>query len=328
MNAGALLAMSAGGSTAALVGLCVRVRQHRVRRRARRVWPSLGPILAGPGSDGRHLEGPSLMTALRSAEGGLLGSRTGMSSRPSADRSGFARATPDSHLTTTGSTAPDRRAKAGLLAEPGRADRRERLLPTVASGVVGLGAALLVNGMGGWMLGVVLASAGLRWLPTPPSSAQQRQRRERVALRGQLPLAADLLAGCLASWCPPDVATAAVATAIPQPMAGRLAAAATELAMGADPETCWERFGATEPALAPLGRCLARAAASGAPPVAGLARLADAERAAAAREAQARVRRAGVLATAPLGLCFLPAFVLTGVVPVVTGLAGSFLHRI
>ncbi|WP_236046878.1 type II secretion system F family protein [Streptacidiphilus fuscans] len=205
---------------------------------------------------------------------------------------------------------------------------RERAVPVLASGMVGLGAALLVGGMDGWMLGVVLASAGLRWLPTPPNPAQQRQRQEAIALRGQVPLAADLLAGCLSSWCPPDAATAAVARAIPQPMAGRLAAAATELSMGADPEACWERLGKVEPVLAPLGRCLARAAASGAPPAAGLARLADAERAAAAREAQARVRRAGVLATAPLGLCFLPAFVLVGVVPVVTGLAGSFLTRI
>jgi hypothetical protein len=34
-----------------------------------------------------------------------------------------------------------------------------------------------------------------------------------------------------------------------------------------------------------------------------------------------------VLATAPLGLCFLPAFVLVGIVPVVAGLASSFLGR-
>lgn len=33
-------------------------------------------------------------------------------------------------------------------------------------------------------------------------------------------------------------------------------------------------------------------------------------------------RRVGVLAVAPLGLCFLPAFVLLGIVPVVVGLAG------
>ncbi len=33
--------------------------------------------------------------------------------------------------------------------------------------------------------------------------------------------------------------------------------------------------------------------------------------------------RAGVLIAGPLGLCFLPAFVLLGVVPVVAGLAGE-----
>jgi hypothetical protein len=32
-----------------------------------------------------------------------------------------------------------------------------------------------------------------------------------------------------------------------------------------------------------------------------------------------------VLATAPLGLCFLPAFLLVGVAPVVMGLAGTIL---
>jgi len=39
--------------------------------------------------------------------------------------------------------------------------------------------------------------------------------------------------------------------------------------------------------------------------------------------AQAAARRAGVLAVGPLGLCFLPAFVLVGVVPLVAGLVGA-----
>lgn len=52
--------------------------------------------------------------------------------------------------------------------------------------------------------------------------------------------------------------------------------------------------------------------------------LAQGRRTAAARAAHVRVRRAGVLATAPLGLCFLPAFVLIGVVPVVIGLTSRF----
>jgi pilus assembly protein TadC len=36
-------------------------------------------------------------------------------------------------------------------------------------------------------------------------------------------------------------------------------------------------------------------------------------------------RRAAVLITAPVGLCFLPAFVAIGVLPVVIGVAGGLL---
>ncbi|MCU1692975.1 MAG: hypothetical protein JWM64_2066, partial [Frankiales bacterium] len=56
-----------------------------------------------------------------------------------------------------------------------------------------------------------------------------------------------------------------------------------------------------------------------------VARLAAEARASATARAEQRARRAGVLAVAPLGLCFLPAFVLLGVVPVVVGLAGPLL---
>ena len=44
--------------------------------------------------------------------------------------------------------------------------------------------------------------------------------------------------------------------------------------------------------------------------------------------AEQAARRVGVLAVAPLGLCFLPAFVLLGVVPVVVGLAGPLLATV
>jgi hypothetical protein len=45
-------------------------------------------------------------------------------------------------------------------------------------------------------------------------------------------------------------------------------------------------------------------------------------RARAADEAEARAQRAAVLVAGPLALCFLPAFLCLGVVPVVLGLAG------
>jgi hypothetical protein len=71
-----------------------------------------------------------------------------------------------------------------------------------------------------------------------------------------------------------------------------------------------------------------RTSVSGAPPAVPLTGLAQAQRAAARRAAHLRVRRAGVLATAPLGVCFLPAFVLIGVMPVVMGLTTLFAQRI
>ena len=46
-------------------------------------------------------------------------------------------------------------------------------------------------------------------------------------------------------------------------------------------------------------------------------------RADAASHGAARAQRAGVTVLAPLGACFLPAFVCLGIVPVVAGLATS-----
>jgi pilus assembly protein TadC len=40
-------------------------------------------------------------------------------------------------------------------------------------------------------------------------------------------------------------------------------------------------------------------------------------------DVEAAVRRAGVWVLAPLGLCFLPAFVCLGVVPLVLGIAAD-----
>jgi pilus assembly protein TadC len=53
--------------------------------------------------------------------------------------------------------------------------------------------------------------------------------------------------------------------------------------------------------------------------------LADRSRHSAADSATAAAERASVLIAAPLGLCYLPAFVCLGIVPVVAGLAGDVL---
>ena len=58
----------------------------------------------------------------------------------------------------------------------------------------------------------------------------------------------------------------------------------------------------------------------------GVAELADESRHDAAHAAAAAAERAGVLIAGPLGLCFLPAFVCLGLVPVVAGLAADVLQ--
>jgi pilus assembly protein TadC len=69
-----------------------------------------------------------------------------------------------------------------------------------------------------------------------------------------------------------------------------------------------------------------RAGESGASVVPALSNLAADTRSAARARVEADVRRAGVWVLAPLGLCFLPAFVCLGVVPLVLGIADGVLR--
>ena len=113
-------------------------------------------------------------------------------------------------------------------------------------------------------------------------------------------------------------------------LARLLRRAADLLALGADPDcrmvdppTLGRRVDAQTDALLRLAR---RSASSGAALADGVADLADQSRHDAAHTAAAAAERAGVLIAGPLGLCFLPAFVCLGIVPVVAGLAGDVLQ--
>jgi uncharacterized membrane protein YciS (DUF1049 family) len=205
----------------------------------------------------------------------------------------------------------------------------KRLDPVVVvSLLAGLVVAWIVPGMLGLPVGAATTVLLRRYLPKPRASGAEQQAREDGLLVAQLPMTADLLAACLGSAGSPAQAAEAVARTVGEPMEGRLSAVAAELALGAPPMACWERFGQDGELLGPLARCLIRTTLSGSPPTLPLQGLAASHRAAAQRAARARVKRAGVLATVPLGLCFLPAFVLIGIVPVVAGLVSSFAQRI
>jgi len=68
---------------------------------------------------------------------------------------------------------------------------------------------------------------------------------------------------------------------------------------------------------------LVRAGESGSTVTAALRALAAESRTSTWARTEGAVRRAGVWVLAPLGLCFLPAFVCLGVVPLVLGIAGD-----
>ncbi|MFF3767207.1 type II secretion system F family protein [Streptomyces sp. NPDC001922] len=223
----------------------------------------------------------------------------------------------------SGDVAPRRQHRlrewfAASAGRPGRALRERWFVPAV-----GLTGFVLVGGVPGCLVGAVAAYGVHRWRRSRSVLAVTAEGDEAVSR--QLPMAADLLAACLAAGAGPCEAADAVGRSLGGPVGDRLARTAAELRLGGEPATAWGRLGALAGARG-LARCLERAQATGSPAVQPVTRVAAECRAEQARTATARARRAGVLATAPLGLCFLPAFLTVGVAPVLIGLATGLLN--
>ncbi len=193
-----------------------------------------------------------------------------------------------------------------------------------APGGVWLTGWILVGGVLGCAVGAAAAYGTWRWQEARPRDRPGDSPSERAEIAGQLPLAADLLAACVAVGAGPREAAEEVGRSIGGPVGDRLARTAVEIRLGGEPAEAWGRFGEI-PGAGPLARCLHRAGATGAPAAEPIARLAASIRAERAAAAVARAQRAGVLITAPVGLCFLPAFLAVGVAPVIIGLAGDLL---
>ncbi|WP_084550353.1 type II secretion system F family protein [Actinomadura rifamycini] len=177
----------------------------------------------------------------------------------------------------------------------------------------------------GLPLGPLLTApaAAAAWYACTRLDGADRARR-RARLVADLPVAVDLLAACLRGGTPWQDAVDAVAGAVGGPLGDELDRVSAQIRLGADPAAAWLAL-TGEPALAPLARAAVRATSHGAALAPSLARLARDQRRTARTAAAARARAAGVRVLAPLGLCFLPAFVLLGVVPAVAGIASTIL---
>ena len=192
---------------------------------------------------------------------------------------------------------------------------RPRASPWVAPLGAGLAGVLVVDGALGLVVGTALALL----------VHQQRRRsstepdRVVAATRAlELPIAVEVLASCLSIGASQEQALRAVGGGLGGSLAEDLARVAGALGVGADVAEAWALVPSTD--LRPLAAVLSRAHVTGAPVAPQLWSLADQNRQMARVVAMDAARTLGVRSTGPLGLCFLPAFVLIAVVPLVLSL--------
>lgn len=179
-------------------------------------------------------------------------------------------------------------------------------------------------------MSVLLLALAVIAFPVPTKAAARLRprvgREPRPKTRPPDPFAAaatwDLLAAALRAGLPVAGAVSAVLPGVPAGPAERLREVVDLLRLGADPVHAWAKALA-HPDTAPLARAARRTARSGAALAGAAADLAAEARARVSDQAEARAQRAAVLVAGPLALCFLPAFLCLGVVPVVIGIVNG-----
>lgn len=169
----------------------------------------------------------------------------------------------------------------------------------------------------------------LWWVPRPtawtPAGARPVGRGGGAGAAGSaedvpvdvVPEALELLALALLGGTSLAGATAAVAAVLPGEHGEQLGRVGRALGAGADTSAAWAEAG---PAWEPARNALDLAAVAGVPPGAALRQAATDLRRDAVADVEVATARLGVRLVLPLGLAFLPAFVLTTVLPLVLAL--------
>ena len=182
-----------------------------------------------------------------------------------------------------------------------------------AGAVVLLAGTVVIGGAAGLVAGLV---AALAVVIVRPATASPGVDPDEVAV------VVDLMAGCLAAGTGLPAALDAASVAADETLQRSCRLVAAALRNGSPPDEAWQSWLA-DPWLAPVARTAVRTSHSGAAAAADLRRTAVRLRARRRAAAQYKVQRAAVWLVAPLGLFFLPAFVLVAVVPLVLGLLPS-----
>lgn len=213
---------------------------------------------------------------------------------------------------------PTGRLRRALPATASRRPRWDSLSPRqiiALALVAGVLIALLLGGL----LGLV-AGAGVALIIALATRRHGRrdERFANLALTRQAPVAAEILGAIVGAGASIVDAVGAVASAVPSPAADHLSAVRAALILGASPREAWSHVPAP---LRPIAHAVQRSQESGAPITHVLATTVVDLRREHRSAVQAAARAAGVRVVAPLALCFLPAYLVIGVVPIVASLA-------
>ena len=191
---------------------------------------------------------------------------------------------------------------------------RRMLLSGACAACLGLAATgMSLSGGVTWSAVAVIAVAGmlmLGWLE--PRSA--RRRRQQLIM--EAPQALELLAACLATGLPSSAACGAVVEVFDGPVADDLGRVLAMLKLGVGEVLAWRTL-RSHPQLGLPAEDLARAVESGTSMVEGLRHHARAAREARRAALQVRARAVGVRSVLPMMICFIPSFMLLGIVPAV-----------
>ncbi|WP_232660846.1 type II secretion system F family protein [Pseudonocardia sp. TRM90224] len=211
---------------------------------------------------------------------------------------------------------PSSRARLGSLAMP----PSEESVAAEPVGIVGVVVGALASALVAGLVAGVIAGALCGGAAAAVGAVALRGRKAPPDDEAVLAERWELLAVCLEAGLPVAAAVAAAAEPLNGPAGGRLRRVAGLLELGADADDAWSTV-EDVPALSAFARAAGRSAGTGA----ALAQVASTEaarlRSTLVDAAHARAQRAAVLIAGPLALCFLPAFLVLGVAPVVIGLA-------
>lgn len=199
-----------------------------------------------------------------------------------------------------------------------RRDDRNRAAAAL-SPLIGIATALAIGGPTGIALGAAAWWTCRRLLRADPDRAE---RLAAARLAPVWPWTLDLIAAGMRAGAPFPQAAFAVASAERGPMGERLARFAQAVHLGATAAEAAPELGRL-PGADRLARQLDRSSGSGAAIAGGLEQLAASLRSEHRTQTEERAGRAAVALIGPLCLCFLPAFVIAGIGPVVFGIVAE-----